>query len=152
MRRLGLAVLAFSAVLSTDAIACTVLYLDPAGERQSDIRYQRSLRQQTDATFLAQTNPVFNRRGAILNTVVAISGKPPPRRAFLHNDTSDCLPRRPPKGLVIAFARRQSLADVGWRVWNWGRWIVVAEVRPSEVRDPGLVKALNDAARSMRKN
>ncbi len=132
--------------VATEAAACSVVVLDPASQRVADRHYQRALRRDADAIFLARAREVFARGGTVLEPTVAIAGDRPPARAFLPYDTSDCMPQPPPRGLVIVFARRVRVADAGWKFWLWGRWTVFGEVRPSEVADPALAAALRAAA------
>lgn len=133
-----------------ETAACTVLFLDPAGQAESDRRYQGALRADADAVFLARARPVFTRGGTVLESIVAVSGGSPPARTFLPDDTSDCMPQAAPRGVVIAFARRVRMADAGWKFWLWGRWTVLGELRPSEVADPELAAALRAAAHRSR--
>lgn len=132
-------------VAASDAAACTILVLDPPAQRESDRRHQRGLRADADAVFLARARPVFSRGGAVLEPIVAVAGDRPPARAFVPDDTSNCM-SPPPRGVVVAFARRVRMQDVGWKFWLWGRWTVVGDVRPSEVVDPELAAALRRAA------
>tara|TARA_R110002124_G_scaffold159118_1_gene326311 strand:+ start:1915 stop:2382 length:468 start_codon:yes stop_codon:yes gene_type:complete len=133
-------------IVASEAAACTELFLEPASQRIADIRYQRGLQANADAVFLARTRPVFSRRGAVLEPILAIAGDQPPAQAFRPNYTSDCMPPPAPRGVVIAFARRIRVADAGWKFWLWGRWTVFGDVRPSEVVDPELAAALRVAA------
>lgn len=151
MRRAGGLLIALAVLaVASDAAACTVLFLDPAGQAESDRDYQRALRADADAVFLARARPVFSRGGTVLESIVPIAGDRPPARAFRPDDTSDCMPQPAPRGVVIAFARRVRVADAGWKFWLWGRWTILGDVRPSEVRDNELAAALRDAARRSR--
>lgn len=142
--------LAAGLVLASEAAACTVMFLEPEGQRRADLNYQRRLRADADAVFLARARPMAHRGGTMLDAVTGVTGDGPPSRVFLPADPSDCMPRPAPRGLVIAFARQIRPADAPWKVWTWGRWAVVAEIRPSEVVDPDLAAALRAAAGRLR--
>ena len=133
-------------IAATEAAACTQVFLEPASQRKADIRYQRGLQANADAVFLARARPMFSRRETVLEPIVAITGDKPPARAFMPNYASNCMPPPPPRGVVIAFARRIRVADAGWKFWLWGRWTVFGAVRPAEVADPELAAALTGAA------
>lgn len=140
------ALLVAAAGVAAPAAACTVMFMEPAIQRQLDLQHQRRLRAHADAVFLARARPKVSQGGTMLDAIVRVDGRKPPSRVFLPADTSDCMPSSPPRGVRIVFARQIRIADAGWKVWKWGQWVVADQIAPSQVVDPALARALQRAA------
>lgn len=135
---------------ASDVAACTVLAVGPELQRQLDLDYQRRVRATADSVFLARARPKLSRSGTLLTSIVAIDGDSGPREAFLPYDASDCMPAAPPRGVVVVFARQIRAADAPWKFWTWGRWVVIAQMRPSMVVDSDLAAAMRRTADRMK--
>lgn len=140
-----------SAISAAPVVACTILLPAPrAGEtlaqvafRQERIEQQR-LRRQATAVYLARVTA--SARGPYFRPVLAMEGGRPPRRAEAR-DGPNCGPSTPAPGeLRIVFSRRTGPSEAPWRPWRWGDPVVIGSRRPAEVADPGLARALREAA------
>lgn len=123
---------------ASSATACTML----GASYQQQLGYQQVNWSYSDSIFLARARPVDGARSELI-PLTTIHGTRPPRRSSVRVLTN--CGDRPPDGVVIAFAERLSIADVQWRVWRLGEW-VVSFIYPDEVVDPVLVSALREAA------
>ena len=133
-----LAGLTLGAVAASPAAACTMF----AASYQQQLGYQQTTWFYADSVFLARARPVDGERSELI-PLTTIHGTRPPRRSSVRVLTNCGDP--PADGVVIAFAERLSIADVQWRVWRLGEWVVFF-IYPDEVVDPVLVSALREAA------
>lgn len=145
--RLGAAVAGLASLMAADALSCTIIQLDPEGRRY----YQRGAWDDADSVFLARATPNPLCARTEMEPIATIEGDRPPSRSHVPIDSpGDCGWLPPPRGVVIAFARRVRPGDAPWRPWLWGRWTVFSHLNPSEVTDEKLASALRDTARRPR--
>ena len=148
MRPVAAAIGMAAALLASDALSCTQLFLGVDGQRY----YQRQARLDADSVFLARARPQPLRRRAVFEPIAAVEGARPPARSFMRaGEQGDCGPAPVPQGVVVAFARRTRLSDDPWRPWNWGRWHVFSSLYSAEIVDGELASALRDAAGRLRR-
>ena len=132
-----------AALLASDALSCTQLFLGVDGQRY----YQRQARLDADSVFLARARPEPLRRRVAFEPIAPVEGDRPPTRTFMRTgEQGDCGPAPAPRGVVVAFARRTRPADDPWRPWNWGRWQVFSSLNPAQIVDRDLASALGEAA------